>query len=83
MIHLLCATASRLVPAASMEVFFCDRYAVRSRGSCLCSERSLIKWVILAISLLLVFKNAVPSLKLILCPSTTVPYIEFDREDKE
>ena len=37
-----------------MEGFFCDRYAVRSRGSCLCSERSLIKLVILAVSLLLV-----------------------------
>ena len=56
MIHLLCASTSRLVPAASMEGFFCDRYAVRSRGSCLCSERSLIKLVILAVSLLLVLK---------------------------
>ena len=60
MMHLLRASKSRLVPAASMEVFlegfFCDRYAVRSRGSCLCSERSLIKLVILAVSLLLVLK---------------------------
>ena len=56
MMHLLRASKSRLVPAASMEVFFCDRYAVRSRGSSLCSERSLIKWVILAIYLLLVLK---------------------------
>ena len=39
-----------------MEGFFCDRYAVRSRGSYLCSERSLIKLVILAVSLLLVLK---------------------------
>ena len=54
MIHLLCASTSRLVPAASMEGFFCDRYAVRSRGSCLCSKHSLIKWVVLAISLMLV-----------------------------
>ena len=45
--HLICASTSRLVPAASVEGFFFDRYAVRSRGSCLCSERSLIKWVIL------------------------------------
>ena len=77
MVHLLCASTSRLVPAASMKFFFCDRYAVRSRGSCLCSERSLIKWVILAVSLLLVLKmllaETVPAL---LC-------IEFDREDKE
>ena len=55
-VHLLCASKSRWVPAASTEGFFCDRYAVRSRGSCLCSERSLIKWVILAVSLLLVLK---------------------------
>ena len=34
----------------------CDRYAVRSCDSCLCGERSLIKWVILAVSLLLVLK---------------------------
>ena len=56
MIHLLCASTSRLVPAVSMEVFFCDRYAVRSRGSCLCSERLLFKLIILAVSLLLVLK---------------------------
>ena len=39
-----------------MEGFSCDRYAVRSRGSCLCSERSLIKLAILAVYLLLVLK---------------------------
>ena len=70
-IHLLCASTSRLVLAASMEGFFCDRYAVRSRGSCLCSERSLIKWVILAISLLLVLKM----LYISKAETTTVPYI--------
>ena len=69
MIHPLCASISRSVPATSVEGFPCYRYAVYSRGSCLCSERSLIKWAILAISLLLqqlALKNYINIIKIML-----------------
>ena len=36
-----------------MEGFSCDRYAMRSRGSCLCNERLLIEWATLARCLLM------------------------------
>ena len=55
--HLLCASTSRSIPATSFEGFSCYRYAVRIRGSCLCSDRFLIKWAMLAIPLLLVLKE--------------------------
>ena len=70
---------SRSGPATSVKGFPRYRYAVFRRGSCLRSERSLSKCSFQAIYFLLVSKK--------LCISntetTTVPYIEFDREYEE
>ena len=67
MIYPLCASISRSVQTTSVEGFPCYLYAVYNRGRCLCSERSLIKCAVLAISLLLVLK------KLYIPKAETVP----------